>query len=388
MTIPTGTAPRGLAGRATGMPRSAIREIMALAAGRSDIFHLEVGEPEFNTPVEIIEGAFQAVRGGATRYTPNAGTQTLRSGIAGKIGDKLGQTIGAERIVVTTGAIGALFSAIFAVVDTGDEVLLPDPGWPNYDSIVHLAGARVVKFGQPAERGFLPDVAEIERLITPRTKAILINTPGNPTGAVFPAELMRQLGELTARHGIYLISDEVYEDFVFDGSHTSALSTAPADRTIVVSGFSKSYAMTGWRLGYLVCPADVAAVAGAIQEPVTSCPSAPSQAAAVAALESSPALVRGFCEIYRRRRDLTVEIFRGTQALPVPPQGAFYAFLDISRTGEASLPFAKRLLGEHGVAAVPGSTFGPASDDFIRVAFTENDERLREALQRIRSVIA
>src|SRR5690606_23605689 len=159
--------------------------------------------------------------------------------------------------------------------------------------------------------------------------------------------------------------DEVYEDFVFEGTHTSALSCAPADRTMVVSGFSKSYAMTGWRLGYLICPPEIAPLAGAIQEPVTSCPSAPSQAAAMAALRTDAALVRSFCDIYRQRRDIVAEIFRGTGALPVVPQGAFYAFLDISGTGERSLAYAKRLLSEHAVASVPGSTFGPTSDSFI-----------------------
>jgi aspartate aminotransferase/aminotransferase len=265
--------------------------------------------------------------------------------------------------------------------------LLPDPGWPNYESIVHLAGGRAVRFAQPASRGFLPDVAAIEKLIGPRTKAILVNTPGNPTGAVFPRSLMEDLGRLTARHGIYLISDEVYEDFVFDGEHFGALTCAPEDRTLVVSGFSKSYAMTGWRLGYLICPPSIAPLAGAIQEPVTSCPSAPSQAAAEAALAGDQSAVRSFCDIYKRRRDILADVFAESGALPVVPQGAFYGFIDIGASGEGSVSFAKRLLQERAVAAVPGLTFGPASDGFIRVAFTIEDDRLRQALTRIQGML-
>ncbi|WP_046866679.1 pyridoxal phosphate-dependent aminotransferase [Microvirga massiliensis] len=378
---------RPLADRATTMPRSAIREIMMLAAGRSDVFHLEVGEPEFGTPDWIVDEAFRAVRAGATRYTPNSGTQRLRAAIAGRVGAKFGRGVEPDRVAVTTGAIGALFSAIFAVVDPGDEVLLPDPGWPNYESIVHLSGARAVRYAQPAGQGFLPDPAAMERLIGPRTKAIVISTPGNPTGAVFPRKIMEEIGRLAVRHGLYLISDEVYEDFVFEGEHVSALEVAPDDRVIVVSGFSKSYAMTGWRLGYLVCPPTVAAVAGAIQEPVTSCPSAPSQAAAEAALAGDQSVIGRFCDIYRRRRDILVEVFDDSSALPVVPQGAFYGFIAIGASGERSLAFAKRLLQEQSVAAVPGITFGPQSDGFIRVAFTVEDSRFREALRRLRGAI-
>lgn len=386
-STPMGTV-RPASVRAANMPRSAIREVMALAAGRGDVFHLEVGEPEFGTPDWITRSAFERVRAGATRYTPNVGVTSLREAVAARVESRCGMPVSAERVVITTGAVGALYSALFTVLDEGDDVLLPDPGWPNYSSIAHLAGARVVRFSQPAERGFLPSVAEIERLIGPRTKAILINTPCNPTGAVFPRPLMEGIGRLVARHGIYLICDEVYEDFTFDGPHVGALEVAPADRTFLVSGVSKSYAMTGWRIGYLVAPPQLASTVGAIQEPVTSCPSAPSQAAAEAALTGKAQDVSLFREIYRRRRDVVAEVFAGTQILPVVPQGAFYAFLDIGERQEGSLVFTKRLLAERGVACVPGVTFGPGSDRFLRIAFTIDDSRLLEALTIIRSELA
>lgn len=379
--------PPKLAYRTSTMPRSAIRQIMALAAGRPEVLHLEVGEPDFSTPEAISAAAFEAVRGGATRYTPNAGTLSLRKAIADRTNRKFETAISADAVVVTTGAIGSLFSAMFAILDPGDEVLIPDPGWPNYKSIAHIAGATAVPYVQPAERGFLPDLEEIAALITPRTKAIIINTPGNPTGAIFDSELMRGIGQLVSRQGLYLISDEVYEDFVFEGEHVSALQVAPLDRTLVVSGVSKSFAMTGWRLGWLIAPPEVAALAASLQEPVTSCPPAPSQAAAEAALAIADADVKAFCEVYRKRRDVLLEVFSNSPALPAVPHGAFYAFLDIGASKLTSLEFARRLIEREAVAAVPGETFGATGDRFLRVAFTIEEMPLREALRRVRRMI-
>jgi aspartate/methionine/tyrosine aminotransferase len=175
-----------------------------------------------------------------------------RQQVADHANRKRAQLLTASEIVITTGAIGALFSALMAIIDPGDEVLIPDPGWPNYEAIVHLASGNAVRYVEPASRGFLPDPAEIARVITPRTKALLINTPGNPSGAVFPACLIAELGDITSRTGIYLVSDEIYEDIVFESEHASAATHAPADRAFIVSGFSKTYAMTGWRLGWLM----------------------------------------------------------------------------------------------------------------------------------------
>jgi len=283
--------------------------------------------------------------------------------------------------VITTGAVGGLFSALMSVLDPGDELLIPDPGWPNYAAIGHLSGAQVVRFGQPAAHGFLPDMAEIRRLTTANTKAILINTPGNPTGALFPANLMRELVEHVRSNGLYLVSDEVYEDMVFDGEHVSAASFGADENVFIVSGASKSFAMTGWRLGWLICPPQLAPVATALQEPTTSCASTVSQKAAEAALDGGDEASRELCATFRRRRDMVIEILG--EFIPVVPAGAFYALVDISRTGQDSLAFCKRLLAEKSVAAVPGITFGPASDRYIRIAFTINDADLRKGLERL-----
>jgi aspartate/methionine/tyrosine aminotransferase len=373
--------------RAMEMPRSAIREIMALAAGRDDVIHLEVGEPDVSTPSFIIDAAFAAAKNGWTKYSSNAGLPSLRGMIAERVSRRTKIAIAADRIVVTTGAIGALYSALLSIVDAGDEVLVPDPGWPNYGAITHLAGAAPVYFSQSAARGFLPDPVEIERSITPRTKAIIINTPCNPTGAVFPSDLMERIVDVSRRTGIYVVSDEIYEDLVFEGSHVSAGTFGADDRTFVISGFSKSYAMTGWRLGWVVCPTSLAATAASLQEPVTSCASTIAQKAGEKALSGDQTCVRDFRTMFMRRRDIVVDEFGNTQLLPMIPAGAFYALIDIRATGMSSLTFAKALLAAHKVAVVPGITFGPGGDGYVRIAFTIGDDPLREGLERLRNFI-
>jgi aspartate aminotransferase/aminotransferase len=373
--------------RAAGMPRSAIREIMALAAGRPSVIHMEIGEPDFSTPAPIVEGAFEAVRQGWTKYSSNAGLPSLRKLVANRCTSRWNASVSPDQIVITTGAIGALYSSLMAVVDAGDEVLIPDPGWPNYEAITHLAGAQPVRFNQSVSRGFLPDPDEIERLITPRTKAVLINTPGNPSGAVFGTSLMKRIGEIARRTGIYVISDEIYEDIIFEGEHVSAAGVVPEDRLFVVSGFSKTYAMTGWRLGWLVCPPALAAVVTGLQEPVTSCASTISQKAGEAALSGDQGSVSEFRDTFKRRRDIVVDVFGNTGLLPVVPHGAFYALIDVGSTGRASLEFAKSFLLAEDAAVVPGVTFGPNCDRYVRIAFTIEDSQLRDGLTRLRRFI-
>jgi aspartate/methionine/tyrosine aminotransferase len=387
LTHPVAAPVRHASQRAAEMPRSAIREIMALAAGRPNVIHLEVGEPDFSTPQHIIDAAFAAASAGWTKYSPNAGLSALRQQVAARASRSSEQLVVAERVVMTTGAIGGLYSALMAVVDAGDEVLIPDPGWPNYEAIVHLAGAKAVRYQEKASRGFLPDAAEIAELITPRTKALLINTPGNPSGAVFSADLMARIAAIVRHTGIYLVSDEVYEDIVFENEHVSAAANTPADRVFIVSGFSKSFAMTGWRLGWLICPPNLSPIVAGLQEPVTSCASTIAQKAGEAALGGDQKSVDELREVFRRRRDIVVDVFGNTGWLPVRPQGAFYALIDISSTGKRSLEFAKDFLVACNTAVVPGITFGPNCDQYVRVAFTTSDEQLREGLQRLRGYI-
>lgn len=389
MTVTSNVKPAGakkpvaLSKRANAMPRSAIREIMSLAAGRSDVIHLEVGEPDFGTPQAIIEQAFSAVRQGATKYSGNAGRPSLRSTIAAHVSAR-GLPVSGDRIVVTVGAIGALFTALMAVIDPGDEVLIPDPGWPNYASIVILAGGKPVRYPLLENEGFIPDPDDLRKRLSSRTKAILLNTPGNPTGAVFPREIVRQIGKLADHTGVYLISDEIYEDIVFDGAqHESFLRHTPEDRLFVVSGASKSYAMTGWRLGWLICPEHAFTIAEKLQEPVVSCAPTPSQAAAEAALKGSQDCVEHARRLFQNRRDIFLDILQPSGLVAGNPRGAFYGLVKIPNAQMTALNFARRLLLEHGVAVVPGDTFGPGTGRMVRIAFTIEDSLLAEGLRRI-----
>jgi aspartate aminotransferase/aminotransferase len=375
--------PRAAAARAAAMPRSAIREIMALAAARPEAVNLGVGDPDMATPPHISAALAGAVAAGATHYGPNAGLPGLRAAVAERCTARWGRQVEAAQVVVTTGAVGALFAGLMALLDAGDELLVPDPGWPNYASICHLAGARAVPYAMPATAGFLPDPRAIRAQVGPRTKAVLINTPGNPSGAVFPAVLMRELAAVAAETGVFLVADEVYEDIVFEGAHVSAGAVAPPDRVVVISGASKSYAMTGWRLGWLVAPPAIAELAAGLQEPVVSCAPTMVQLAAGAALRGPQQCVAEHAAIYRRRRDLAVEMLGQSGLLPAVPHGAFYLCLDISGTGMGSLDFCRAALEQAGVAVVPGITFGAGSDHLVRVALTVEEEKLREGLMRL-----
>jgi aspartate/methionine/tyrosine aminotransferase len=380
--------PRALSRRADAMPRSAIREIMALAASRSDVIHLEVGEPDFATPAHISAAAFAAVQAGATKYTGNAGRLQLRDLIAARVRARTRAAVTAEHVIVTVGAVGALYTALMSVLDAGDEVLIPDPGWPNYESIAVLAGAKAHRYPLPARDGFIPDPDDIARRIGPRTKAILLNSPGNPTGAVFPADVVAAIGALAERAGVYIVSDEIYEDIIFDGlRHTSFLDHAPADRVFIVGGASKSYAMTGWRLGWLIAPFAAAPLAVKLQEPVVSCAPTPSQIAAEAALAGPQTAVDEGRRLFERRRDLFLAALGQTGAIAARPRGAFYGLVEIPKDAEHALAFAKQLLVERAVAVVPGDTFGASTARMVRLAFTTDDASLRQGLAHLRDVL-
>jgi len=380
--------PRELSRRADTMPRSAIREIMALATSRPDVIHLEVGEPDFATPEHITVAAFTAVRAGATKYTGNAGRLQLRELVVARMRARTGVNVPADHVIVTVGAIGALYTALMSILDAGDEVLIPDPGWPNYEAIAVLAGARPIRYPLSVKAEFLPDPDDIARRIGPRTKAILLNSPGNPTGAVFPAQTAAALGTLSERTGIHIVSDEIYEDIVFDGHrHVSLLDHVPRDRVFIIGGASKSYAMTGWRLGWLIAPPAAAPLAVKLQEPVVSCAPTPSQAAAEAALLGTQDVVEKGRHLFERRRNLFLDVLGSTGAIATRPRGAFYGLVHIPRGTENAMAFAKRLVIEHGVAVVPGDTFGTTTARMVRLAFTTDDASLRKGLERLCEVL-
>ena len=369
------------------LPRSGIREIMELAWTVGDAIHLEVGEPNFPTPDHIVEAAHQAAVDGFTRYTPNAGIPELREVLSTKVRERNGIDAQPDRIVVTPGSVVGLYSVIAAIADPGSEILVSDPSWPNYHLMMNLLGIRPALFPLAAEDDFVPNAASIEPHITDRTTALLLNSPGNPTGATTSAEALADLVELARAHDLWLLSDEVYDEIWFDSPAVSAGPLDPDGRVITFFSFSKTYAMTGWRVGYLVAPPGLTESVIKAQEPITSCVNAPAQKAAVAAITGPQEIVSEMRKSYQERRDLTLDLLDDEGIPYVRPTGAFYLMVDISGSGLSDLEFARRLVLERGVAVVPGTAFGPDSGAYVRVSLATATEPLLEGVGRLAEAV-
>lgn len=369
------------------MPRSGIRQIMELAWTVEDPIHLEVGEPNFSTPEHVVEAAHRAALSGFTRYTPNAGIPELREVLAGKVKERNGIDATTDQVIVTPGAVAGLFSTLAALVDPGSEVLLGDPAWPNYALMDRLLNLDTVRFPVHPEHGFIPRAADIEPHITDRTRAIVLNSPGNPTGAITPEEVVHELLDLCREHDIWVLSDEVYDEMWFDHP---PVAMAPFDRdgrVITFYSFSKTYAMTGWRVGYLVAWPEVAEYILKAQEPTTSCVNAPAQKAAVAAITGPQECVAEMRNAYHQRRNLVAALLDERGIPYVRPTGAFYLMADISGAGMNDMEFARRLVLEKKVAVVPGSSFGPDSGHFVRVSLATAQEPLLEGVGRLADAV-
>jgi len=367
------------------MQRSGIREIMDLAAGRADVLHLEVGQPDFPTPNHVIDAACRAAHDGYTTYTANKGLREVRESMSAKLERDNGISADPDNLVITCGAVNALLESLVATVSPGDSILVPDPGWPNYEMMADVLDARVVRYPLVPEEGFVPDLDRLEQIVsaTDRAKAIIINSPGNPTGAVFPETVIERLVEIALRAGVYLLSDECYEQIVFEGRHLSPGSLDHEGRVISVFSLSKSYAMTGWRVGYVTGDPELMELVAKVQEPLISCATSIAQKAAQAALEGDQACVREMTAAYRNRRDMVVDILRAGDLLVTVPSGAFYVLADISRATTDSYGFARWLIEEHGVAVAPGQTFGPAGAGMVRLSLATNTDDLREGSERL-----
>jgi aspartate/methionine/tyrosine aminotransferase len=375
-----------LAATVATTPHSGIRVMAELARAVPDALNLGVGDPNFDTPDHILEAAARAAREGFTKYTPSGGFVSLRELIAEKVRRVNGLECSVDQVVVTTGGCGGLFTTLLCLVEPGDEVLLPDPGWANYPPMVHVLNARQVFFPLDPARDWEPDVEALEALVTTRTKAIVLNSPGNPTGAVYGREVIAAVLEVARRHDLWLIADECYDEIVFEGEQVSAATLGDADRVITVYTFSKSYAMTGWRVGYVVARPDVAAAIAKAQEPVVGNASSVSQKAAEAALLGPQDCVHTMRDAYRERRDAVVAQLEQAEVDHVRPRGAFYLMVDVSPAGE-SLPFAKRLLQEQQVSVVPGSAFGPGGEGWVRASLCVDPEVLREGIERLAALV-
>lgn len=363
------------------MPRSGIRVIMDLASEMDNVIHMELGEPGFQTPEHIKEAACKAIHDGFTKYTANIGLKSLREAVLKKITTN-GANISLEQIGISPGSVFALAQAMMATTNPGDEVLLSDPGWPNYCMQTIAMERKPVFYPLFEENGFEPRIEDLEPLITPRTRVLLINTPSNPTGSVYSKRTVEKLVDFAKKHDIYIISDEVYDQIIFDDKHHSPLTIDPNDNVISIYSLSKTYAMTGWRVGYYSAPEKLAPQMNKLLEPYVSCASAVSQKAAEAALNGPQDCIGTMVDAYRQRRDLVLDVLRRESFEFSQPKGAFYLMANISKSGMDSYTFAKELLQKTGLATAPGLTFGQDSDKFIRFSFCADTEQLLEGINR------
>ena len=358
-----------------------------LEAEGKQIVHLEIGEPDFATPDNIIEAGISALQNGYTHYTPASGIFEAREAVAGFVSRTLKCEVDPTDVVLVPGSKNVLLFTLLACVEPGDEVILPDPGYPAYASQVNFIGAVPKTVSLREETGFRMDLDELESLVTPRTKMLIINTPQNPTGGVLTAEDVKFVCELAHKHDLLVVSDEIYSQLVYGFQHVSPLGQpGMRERTVLMDGLSKSYAMTGWRLGYAVAPRALAAKLDTLMINSSSCVAAFTQMAAIEALtgpESEHAVAR-VVKVFEHRRNLVVD---GLNAIPgmrcARPEGSFYAFPNIEGTGFDEQELADRLLSEAGVAVLPGTAFGHGGKGFIRLAYTQSEDELKRGLDRI-----
>lgn len=375
---------RGVAGASP----SGIRELANAATGLEGAIRLDLGQPDFATPAHIVEAAKRALDEGWTGYTQTQGLASLRELIAAKLERTNGYSVSPARIVTAPGGVGVIAAAFAAVLEAGDEVLLPDPGWPNYELMAAWTQSRVVRYPCPPEQGFLPDLDRLRSLFTPRTRLLVLNSPNNPTGAVYPEHVVREMVELAQRHNVWLLSDECYDQLVHEGATISPAALVDDGRVISTYSFSKTYAMTGWRLGYLAGAPRLVDEVTKVLESQSSCAPSMAQKAAEAALGGPQDCVLRMNAAYRRRRDAMVWMLRAAELLISEPHGAFYIMADISPSGLPAREFAFHLLREWGVSVAPGSAFGTVAGDAVRISLASSDEDLANGVGRLCQAVA
>ena len=350
-----------------------------------DIIHLEIGEPDFDTPENIIQSAVSALNAGWTHYGPSAGLPELRKVIADEVSHSRGVRVQPEEVVVVPGGKPIIFFSILALVDEGDEVIYPNPGFPIYESMINYVGGRGVPIRLREERDFRLDVSELEKLITDRTRLIIINSPHNPTGGVLNKRDIEQIAQAIGDRNIFVLSDEIYSRLIFEGSHHSIMAEPGfKERTILLDGFSKAYAMTGWRMGYGVMRPDLAWQVARLMTNSNSCTASFSQIAGIEALRGDQGSVDHMREEFQRRRDMFVAGLNRIKGFSCRmPKGAFYVFPNITATGWKSKALADALLEEAGVACLSGTSFGVFGEGYLRFSIANSMENLRKALEWI-----
>ncbi len=356
------------------------------AAGKS-VVHLEIGEPDFDTPANIVEAAVKALKGGATHYGPSAGLPEARESFAKWFSKDRGVEVDGDQIVITPGAKPIIYFVLTALVQEGDEVIYPNPGFPIYESMIHFTGGKAVPLPLREENGFSIDPKELRRLANDRTKLIIINTPGNPCGGVLSPEDLKAVAEVAKEHDCWVLSDEIYSKIIYDRKHHSMLEIeGMQDRTIVLDGHSKTYAMTGWRLGFGVMPQSLAPSIARLQTNSTSCTSTFTQLAGVEALLGDQSGAQAMVKEFKERRDLVVGLLNEVPGVScLTPGGAFYVFPNIKKLGVPCREFASTLLDEYGVAALAGTSFGSFGDGYLRFSYANSRENLAEGVSRLKA---
>jgi aspartate aminotransferase len=357
----------------------------ALEAQGRNIIHLEIGEPDFDTPANVVDAGVNAIREGWTHYTPSAGLPALREAIADDVSKTRGVKVTPEEVVIVPGGKPTIYFTFTALVEEGDEVIYPNPGFPIYESLINFTGAKPVPLQMREEKDFRLDPNELADLITDRTKLIVLNSPHNPTGSVLTKQDVKDIAAAIGDRDIMVLSDEIYSRLLFEGEHFSLMSLDGwRDRVIMLDGFSKTFAMTGWRLGYGVMRKDLAAHFGRLMTNVNSCSAAFTQVAAIEAVKGDQSSVEHMCRQFKLRRD---KFIAGLNKIPGfscrLPHGAFYAFPNIKKTGWQSRKLADALLQDAGVACLSGTAFGQFGEGYLRFSIANSMENLDLALERV-----
>lgn len=369
---------------------SGIRKLFNLAQGKKGLVSFGIGEPDFITPTHIREAAKKALDEGYTRYTPNLGFPEFREALAVKLNQKNKISVTPEEVVVTSGGTEALFFAFYTLINPGDEIIIPDPGFVSYESQIYFAGGTPIHFPLRGENNFHPNLKELKNCITPKTKAILLNSPSNPTGATFDRDELLAIAQLAQEKDLFVISDELYEDIVYNGKKHISIASLPGmkEKTISIFGFSKSYAMTGWRLAYLAAPLNLVKEIAKLLQSTAVCANSVAQKAGQAAIQGSQDCVKEMFTAYNERRDVLAKGLNEIQGLSCyAPEGTFYAFVNIKETGMTSEELSMYLLEECKVVTVPGTAFGRQGEGYIRLSFATSLDMVKEGIARIKKGI-
>ena len=383
-----------IAARMDRMAPSGIRKVnekaLAMERAGEKVLHFEIGRPDFDTPDYIKKAACQALAEGKVHYTSNFGLMELRQAIADKLNRENGVDYKASEVLVTVGLSEAVFAVLATILEEGDEILVPDPVWLNYINVPNLLGATAVTYGLKEETGFQLDLEELRAKITPKTRAVVIVTPNNPTGGVLAEDMLKDLAEIAVSNDLMVISDEVYERLVYDGARHISIASLPGmkERTFTMNGMSKAYAMDGWRLGYVAAPEEYILAMNKFHQHNTTCAPNFVQVAAIAALTQEGDEVREMVKEYQRRRDYAVQAINAIHGLSCQcPKGAFYIFINCKSLGMTSSDLSAYLLENAKIALVPGDVFGPGGEGYLRMSFANSYENVVEGCEHLRQAV-